>query len=238
MAAGTARWSPPMWQVGTHPFQARPVVVRRPGHAHVEPHLGAEREQPAHVRQQGGQFANLDASVQASTDGGTTWANLYDQQNGNEGAFSHKTVSLAAYAGRQIKIASRSATWKTVSRCASAPPTRGTSTTFALVNTQEAGTSTVGATVRLVVRLHAVGRRHVRHRRGTASTRTPPTPVCSVSRSGHRPWRRRRHPPRRGVDRQLGERLRQIRTLVFGKVAANTTAISWAPTQRADQSSV
>jgi hypothetical protein len=50
-------------------------------------------------------FANLEASVQVSTDGGNSWSgNVYDQKDGNESAFSHKTVSLAAYAGQQIKI--------------------------------------------------------------------------------------------------------------------------------------
>ncbi|HEY1737501.1 MAG TPA: CAP domain-containing protein [Acidimicrobiia bacterium] len=50
-------------------------------------------------------FDHLDASVQVSTDGGTTWSSApFQQAGGNETSFTHKTVSLAPYAGEQINI--------------------------------------------------------------------------------------------------------------------------------------
>ncbi len=50
-------------------------------------------------------FTHLHANVQVSTDGGNTWgAPLYEQHDGDEASFSHKTLSLAAYAGQQIML--------------------------------------------------------------------------------------------------------------------------------------
>ncbi|HEY3832849.1 MAG TPA: CAP domain-containing protein [Acidimicrobiia bacterium] len=89
-------------------------------------------------------FDNLEASVQVSTDGGNSWSgNVYDQKDGNEGAFSHKTVSLAAYAGEQIKIRFAVGYQNNGGSVCECTNSAWHFDNVALANTQEAGTPVV-----------------------------------------------------------------------------------------------